>query len=114
MEVKNTPIPFFPKPVDRTTVNPVKALERPESQDAEKNEKITKELLINKVEKMNEFLEQTSTAIKYQLHEELNVYYVQVIDSISEEVLKEIPNRKFLDMYASMAEFMGLIVDDKL
>jgi flagellar protein FlaG len=114
MEVKNTPVPFFPKPIDRATANPVKALERPEPQGTEKKEEITKELLKNKVEKMNELLEQTSTAIKYQLHEELNVYYVQVVDSISEEVLKEIPNKKFLDMYASMAEFLGLIVDDKL
>lgn len=114
MEVKNTPIPFFPKPIDRATVNPVKTIDRPESKEIEVNDENTKEVLINKVEKMNEFLGQTTTSIKYQLHEKLNVYYVQVIDTTSEEVLKEIPNKKFLDMYASMAEVMGLIVDDKL
>ena len=114
MEVKNTPVPFFPKPVDCTTVNPVKVLDRPESRNIETNDEITKEVLINKVEKMNEILGQTTTSIKYQLHEKLNVYYVQVIDTTSEEVLKEIPNKKFLDMYASIAELMGLIVDDKL
>jgi len=114
MEVKNTPVPFFPKPIDRATINPVKAIDRPESIDSEANDEITKELLINKVEKMNEIIGKTSTSIKYQLHEKLNVYYVQVIDTTSEEVLKEIPNKKFLDMYASIAELMGLIVDDKL
>lgn len=63
---------------------------------------------------MKELLEQTSTSSKYKLHEVVNIYYIQVLDTNTEEVLKEIPNKKFLDMYASMAELMGLIVDDKL
>lgn len=114
MEVKNTPVIYYPKKSEPTAVKPVQTQVQPEQQDSEINEKITKEMLVNKVEKMNEFLGQTSTEIKYKLHEDLNVYYVQVIDSNTEAVLKEIPNKKFLDMYASVAELMGLIVDDKL
>ena len=67
----------------------------------------------NRVEGMNEFLEPTTTAVKFLLHEDLNEYYVQVINPLTDEVLKEIPNKKFLDMYASMTELMGLIVDEK-
>ena len=113
MEVKNTPATYFPKKVERTSIESVQTKVQPEQPANEGQEKITKEMLINKVDKMNELLEPTTTAIKYQLHEELNVYYVQVLDTKSKEVLKEIPNKKFLDMYASMAELMGLVVDDK-
>ena len=114
MEVKNIPVNYFPKNVERTAIDPVQTQVPPEQPTIEIQEKITKDMLINKVDKMNELLEPTTTAIKYQLHEELNVYYVQVLDTNTKEVLKEIPNKKFLDMYASMAELMGLLVDDKL
>jgi len=114
MEVKHAPVISFPKHIEREPVQPAKVQAQPEKKDIEIHEEITKEMLVNKIEEMNELLEPTSTSIKYKLHEELNVYYVQVIDSISDEVLKEIPNKKFLDMYASRTELMGLIVDDKL
>ena len=61
---------------------------------------ITKEMVTDKVAVMNEVLVPTETNIKFQLHEQLEVYYVQVIDTKTDEVLREIPNRKFLDMYA--------------
>jgi len=111
MEVKNAQVPIFPKPVERSTVIPVQTKERPEPHNIEAHEKITKEMLINKIEKLNEFLVPTNTAIQYKLHEESGEYYVQVMDRNSDEVLREIPNKKFLDMYASL---MGLIVDDRL
>ena len=113
MEVKNTSVIYLPKSSESKSVNPEKLQSQPETETIEIQEKITKEMLINKVDKMNEIIEPTSTAIKYKLHEELNVYYVQVLDAKTDTVLKEIPNKKFLDMYASMAELMGLIVDDK-
>lgn len=114
MEVINTPVIYFPKHIDRIVVNPIQALDHENQQDKEIDEKITKEMLINKVEGINEFLEPTPTAIKFKLREELNVYYVQIIDTDTDAILKEIPHKKFLDMYASMKELLGLFVDDKL
>jgi len=108
MEVNNTPIIQFPKVAKQE--EPIKKQTELENFQ----EKITKDMLLNKVEGMNEFLEPTSTAVKFQLHEELNEYYIQVIDSKTNEVLKEIPNKKFLDMYASMTEMMGFMVDEQL
>ena len=114
MGVKNASVTYFPKKVEHTAINPLQTKVQTEQPNTEIQEKISKEMLENKVDKMNEILAPTTTSIKYRLHEELNVYYVQVLDTNSKEVLKEIPNRKFLDMYASMAELMGLVVDDKL
>ena len=113
MEVKNTSAIEFPKKIEHAPTEPVKVQTPLKEKINEPQEKATKEVFADKVKVMNDFLEPTTTAVKFQLHEELNEYYVQVINPITEEVLKEIPNKKFLDMYASMTEFLGLMVDEK-
>lgn len=113
MEVKNTPVITFPKKIETPSID-IEKEQKFKSERTIEKEEITKKMVKDKVDGMNEFLEPTKTAVKFQLHEKLNEYYVQVIDSITDEVLKEIPNKKFLDMYASMTELMGIIVDEKL
>ncbi|MBM7541605.1 flagellar protein FlaG [Amphibacillus cookii] len=66
------------------------------------------------VEGLNEFLEPVRTSIKFEMHEKLEKYYVRVVDSSTDEIIREIPPEQMLDMYAAMAEFMGLIVDEKI
>lgn len=66
------------------------------------------------IETMNKFLEPTHTNMKFELHEELDRYFVTVVNSDTQEVVKEIPPKKLLDGYAKMAEFMGLLVDKKI
>ncbi|MGI2328505.1 flagellar protein FlaG [Planococcus sp. YIM B11945] len=112
MEVQNLPSIGYPKKLEPIeAVFPVQVLKEHVMEETIEN--FPKEKLLPKVEEMNEFLETVTTGVKFQLHEKLNVYYVQVINTNTEEVLKEIPSKKFLDMYASMAEFAGLIIDDK-
>lgn len=62
---------------------------------------------------LNEFLEPLRTSARFQLHEKLNRYYVSVINTDTDEVIKEIPPKKMLDMYAEIAEFMGILMDEK-
>ena len=114
MEVKQSPIIYIPAKSEPAAVSAVQPKEKTEKLEPEKMGNVTKEKLIEKVEGMNDFLEPTNTAVKFQFHEELGEYYVQIINTSTDEVLKEIPNKKFLDMYASMAEFAGLLVDEKL
>jgi len=66
------------------------------------------------IESINAFLQPSHTSLKFELHEKLNDYYVQVIDDNTKEVVREIPSKKVLDMYASMKEFMGLMIDEKI
>ncbi|WP_026570966.1 MULTISPECIES: flagellar protein FlaG [Bacillaceae] len=68
----------------------------------------------NTIDALNEFLEPTHTGLKFELHDKLEKYYVTVIDTDTKEVIKEIPPKKLLDVYAAMAEFMGFIVDEKI
>ena len=113
MGVTNQSAPQFKEiakidPIVPTDVNISK-----EQQHQEPAKPITKDMLDDKIAVMNEFLEPSATNIKFQLHEQLEVYYVQVIDTKTEEILREIPNRKFLDMYASMTELAGIMIDEK-
>ncbi|SDC58247.1 flagellar protein FlaG [Pelagirhabdus alkalitolerans] len=66
------------------------------------------------VDGLNEFLEPVRTSIKFEMHDKLERYYVKVVDSQTEELIREIPPEDMLDMYAAMAEFMGFIVDEKI
>ncbi|KPB05644.1 flagellar protein FlaG [Bacillus sp. CHD6a] len=66
------------------------------------------------VEGMNDFMKPMNVSVRFELHDELNEYYVTVVDVATDEVLREIPSKKFLDMYAAMTEYMGLFVDKKI
>ncbi|EST55411.1 flagellar protein FlaG [Brevibacillus panacihumi W25] len=73
----------------------------------------SKKELEKEVDSLNEFLKGSSTHLKFQLHEKLGEYYVQVVNDHSEEVIREIPSKKMLDMVAQMYEMVGILVDEK-
>ncbi|TXC90983.1 flagellar protein FlaG [Metabacillus litoralis] len=90
-------------------------LETIEPKLEEFNQVVSKEKLEEVIHGLNNFLiPTTNTALKFELHEELNTYYVKVIDENSKEIIREIPSKKLLDIYASMTEFLGLAVDKKV
>ncbi|PJK17023.1 flagellar biosynthesis protein FlaG [Chryseomicrobium excrementi] len=66
-----------------------------------------------RINQMNHWMAPHATEIRFQLHEKLNDYFVQVIDPQTEEVLREIPSRKVLDYYAAVAQKLGLLVDER-
>lgn len=74
----------------------------------------SKEQVEEIVDKMNSFLEPTQTSIQFKFHEKLNEYYVTIVDQKTDEVVREIPSKKLLDIYAAMTEFLGLVVDKKI
>lgn len=63
---------------------------------------------------LNNFIEPTVTNLKFEFHEELNEYYVTVVNPVTKEVIREIPSKKMLDMHAAMVEFMGVLIDEKI
>ncbi len=84
---------------------------QPESTPLEKP--VSEKSLQNAVNGMNDVVSSANTHLKFEYHDRLNEYYVTIVDDITQEVVKEIPAKKFLDMHADMAEFMGLLVDKK-
>ena len=51
--------------------------------------------------------------IEISYNNEVNRYSIKVLDSESQEVVKEIPSEKSLEMFAKMLEIEGLLVDEK-
>ncbi|WP_241657200.1 flagellar protein FlaG [Halobacillus salinus] len=98
-----------------STHTPVQSEAKNQSDDtnpltqAEEKEKV-KEV----TDSMNEFLKPVHTTLKFQFHDKLEEYYVSIIDEETDEVIREIPPRKMLDLYASIAESLGIIVDHKI
>ncbi|MCL1632281.1 flagellar protein FlaG [Sporolactobacillus sp. CPB3-1] len=73
-----------------------------------------KEQLNELVSEANKALTEKQTNLHYVLHDKLHKYYVQIEDSVTHQVLREIPPKKFMDMYAAIAEKLGLIVNKRI
>lgn len=84
-----------------------------EQQDKQQD-RPTKEQLEKVVRSMNDFLQPSTTHLKFEFHEQLQEYFVSIVDNDTNEVVKEIPPKKLLDMYAAMTEYLGLLVDKKI
>lgn len=73
-----------------------------------------KEEVREAAEKLIEVFEPSYRNFKFELHDKLDEYYVTIVDSMTNEVIKEIPPKELLDMYAAMAEHMGILLDKKI
>jgi flagellar protein FlaG len=94
---------------------PQRNLEEKQYQSQQQPEqKVSKDFLEKTVQGLNEFLLPSTTSLKFQLHDQSEEYYVQVIDDKTKEVIRQIPSKEFLDMYASMKDILGLVVDNKI
>jgi flagellar protein FlaG len=91
----------------------IQGQERQQEENTNK-EPVTKEKVEDVVQGMNEFLHASNTHLKFEFHDKLQEYYVTIVDEQSKEVVREIPVKKILDMYAAMTEFVGLMVDKKI
>jgi flagellar protein FlaG len=80
---------------------------------AERTHTVSKEQLVKEIESLNKFIQTTSTHLRFTFHEELNEYYVQIVDDQTNEVIREVPPKKILDMVAKMHEMIGLLIDEK-
>lgn len=93
-----------------TSYETTSALQQPlthaEFQTAE-NEKLKKA-----IEKMNEQL--PNSEAKFGIHEATNRVMIKLVDKDTQEVIKEIPPEKTLDMLAKSMEIAGVLLDQKL
>ncbi|MBP1931509.1 flagellar protein FlaG [Ammoniphilus resinae] len=66
------------------------------------------------VDGLNRMFELSNTHIKFNYHEKLGEYYVQVIDDQENEVIREIPSKKILDLVAHIRESIGILIDTRV
>lgn len=73
-----------------------------------------KERVSKVVDGLNDFLSPTHTSLKFKYHDELNEYYVTLVDDKTNEIVREIPSKKMLDIYAAMKDYIGIMIDEKI
>ncbi|WP_281658513.1 flagellar protein FlaG [Halobacillus sp. Cin3] len=73
-----------------------------------------KEKLTQLTDSLNDIFQSLQTSLRFRFHDKLGEYYVTVVNNETDEVIKEIPPKKMLDLYASIAESIGIIVDHKI
>jgi flagellar protein FlaG len=74
---------------------------------------VSEKVLINAIEKANKAIAGNNRRFEYSVHEKTNEIMVKVIDTDTDEVVREIPPEKILNLYASLMEMAGLIVDER-
>lgn len=76
-----------------------------------KESDISNEALDNQINKINQSLESSFYKLQYQVHEKTNMVMIQVIDTNTDETLREIPPESRLDAIGKMLEVAGLLFD---
>lgn len=85
-----------------------------QSQDEQKDiQDVSPEKVKNAISEINKKIRPTHTQCEFKFHEKTNRISITVKDSDTDEVIKEIPPEKTLDMIAKTLELAGLLVDEK-
>ncbi|MCR1933684.1 flagellar protein FlaG [Clostridium tepidum] len=65
------------------------------------------------VDKLNKLLEGKDIRLEYEIYGKFRDLTIRLIDTKTDEVIKEIPPRKIIDMVAKLCEMAGVLVDEK-
>lgn len=109
------------KPVETAQAETAKAAVKPatkaevsgENTDGRQNKehRPSEATIDDAVSKANRRMEHTRC--EYSYHKETNRVSIKVIDDATDEVIREIPPEKSLDMLQKMWEMAGILVDEK-
>ena len=83
------------------------------SEMTDENGNPTKQAYQTAVNKMNEFMEYSHKDSKFVFHDGLEKFYVEIVDSKTDKVVKEIPPKELLDAYYEMQKLIGKMFDTK-
>lgn len=74
----------------------------------------SEEDVINAIEKANKDFIVYDRRLEFSIHEKTKQIMVKIVDVSTDEVIKELPPEKVLDMLAGVLEVAGIIVDKKV
>lgn len=75
---------------------------------------VNREAVEDIVQGLNQALKAADKRLQFLVHETTGRIYVKVINQETEEVIKEIPPEKILDLVGHLQELVGLLVDEKV
>lgn len=69
--------------------------------------------VIQAIEKANKHIKTYDRKLEFSIHDSTKQIMVKVINTDTDQVIREIPSEKILDMVAHMWEVAGILVDEK-
>ncbi|MGG3284365.1 flagellar protein FlaG [Paenibacillus solani] len=66
------------------------------------------------VDKANQIVGKSDTRVQFSIHDKTRQIMVKLVDSATNEVIKEIPPEKMVDLVYNLCQQMGIFVDKKL
>lgn len=98
------------KNVHRRIVSDIKSSEI----DADTNRhRFKREDLDEAIEVINKIVTGKNERFEFKIHERTGRMMVKLIDNETDEIVKEIPPEKMLDLVASIWDFVGILVDER-
>ena len=73
----------------------------------------TEKQLIEAIESGNKELKKLDTNLRFDIHEKTKQVMVKIVNSDTDEVIRELPPEKILDLVASIMERAGLLIDKR-
>ena len=83
------------------------------NQPSKSQQKPPDEVVIQAIEKANKSLAVALRRLDFSVHEKTNSIMVKVVNTETDEIVREFPSEKILDMVAKMWEMAGIIVDER-
>ena len=74
---------------------------------------VSPEKVKSAIDEINQKIRPTHTQCEFKYHEQTNRIMITVRDRDTDEVIREIPPEKMLDMVAKTLELAGILVDEK-
>lgn len=86
----------------------------PQMSEVEKRElSIPDKVIVEAMERANRVISGTDRRFEISVHEKTNNIMIKVINTSTNEVVREIPPEKILDLIGNLMEMAGLIVDER-
>lgn len=82
--------------------------------NTEKSKHTTEKTVPELVELTNKKLEELGTHIQVKVHDKTNTIMVLVMKDETNEIIREIPSEKMLDMMYNITSKVGIFVDEKM
>ncbi len=77
------------------------------------NMPVSERVVIEAIQKANKAIMGGNRRFEFSIHEATNEIVVKVFNSETDELIREIPNEKILDMVAKICEMAGIFVDER-
>lgn len=92
---------------------PAKSAEPEQKPVGGKKSGVSNDEIFRAIERANEKVMNRNTELRFSVHERTKEIMIKVMNTDTQEVIREIPSEKILDMVANFMEIAGLYVDEE-